>query len=997
MDGMLCPVLIGRSAEVGALEAALDAAGEGRGGAVFVLGEGGAGKSRLARALCESAADRGFRVMTGRGTQSAVPVPYRPVAEALIGAARGGFTPDMPEISNYRKALGSLVPEWSLPGDATAHVSPVVVAEAVLRCLTEPGAAGGLLVLEDLHWADSETLGIVEYLADNIGDASVLCVVTLRDNVPSASRDLLKAAWARRVAAMVEVPPLTPAAVRQMAAACLAVDEVPADIRALLRDCDGLPFAVEEILAAAFSSGELVRDEEGWHVDSNVSTGVPDSIAETVRSRLGSLGPAAVDVVVSAALLGRQFDWALLPGLAGVGEPDVLDALKRASELQLVEPSPDSMATGTFSFRHSLTRDAILAGLMPAELASRAAATAAAIVRAHPGLPGSWCELVAELYVLAGQPLPAARLLLMSGRRALLKGAVSSAQAVLGNAQRLLADEPSSDPMLGIEVDEVLLEAFGQAGDLNQIAPLADGLIARLEHAGADPRRQALVRLMAATIRPEDRPDAAATHLSVAAAIADQLHDTELASRIDVVAARNALVAGDPDEAERLGLRALASAEAAGLSAWAADVGLESLQVIGRRERMRDLEAARRAFERMQDIADSQGLGIWRIRARHELSTVAMLGDGSPDHLSGVRQLAADVGASCVGTAIELQLANVSSLGEDLDRALDQARKCQKTAGQIHAPRIQAMAACLEASILAIRGGRQETESAAQRAEALLPDDPEILHTTWGQARALVSLFEDEVTRAAEESETAASYARAPHGSANQLTPDSYSALQAPLLAPMRAAALHALLAAVAGGDSRTAIEQARSSGAGGSWNVGWLAYAEAVLAGRDGDAARASTLAEEGAAAFAAFAPWWNHLARRLAAPLALKDGWGQPASWLREAAAGFEATSHDRLASACRGILRQAGQPVPRAGRGRATVPAQMRRIGVTSREMDVFLLVALGESNAAIASKLYISRKTVETHIASLIAKTGMGCRRELVAHAARLDSPRADAAP
>jgi DNA-binding CsgD family transcriptional regulator len=62
-------------------------------------------------------------------------------------------------------------------------------------------------------------------------------------------------------------------------------------------------------------------------------------------------------------------------------------------------------------------------------------------------------------------------------------------------------------------------------------------------------------------------------------------------------------------------------------------------------------------------------------------------------------------------------------------------------------------------------------------------------------------------------------------------------------------------------------------------------------------------------------------------------------------------------------------------------------MRRLGITSREMDVFLLVARGHSNAEIAAKLYISPKTVETHIASLIAKTGRHGRRELVAHAAR----------
>jgi DNA-binding NarL/FixJ family response regulator len=123
------------------------------------------------------------------------------------------------------------------------------------------------------------------------------------------------------------------------------------------------------------------------------------------------------------------------------------------------------------------------------------------------------------------------------------------------------------------------------------------------------------------------------------------------------------------------------------------------------------------------------------------------------------------------------------------------------------------------------------------------------------------------------------------------------------------------------------------------------------------------------------------------MVAPSALADRWGQPLSWLRDATAEFEASGHARVASACRGLLRQAGERVPRAGRGNAQVPPQMRRLGITSREMDVFLLVARGFSNTEIAAKLYISPKTVETHIASLVAKTGQTGRRELVAHAAR----------
>jgi DNA-binding CsgD family transcriptional regulator len=981
---MLCPVLIGRSAELTALTDALAAAAEGHGSAVFVTGDAGVGKSRLVKDAAELACERGFQVVTGRGTESSVPVPYRPVAEALIGAARAGAVPDSPGTAEYRAALGSLVPEWSQPGSIAAEISPVILGEAVLRVVTSLGARGGLLILEDLHWADPETLAIVEYLADNISAMKVLCLITLRDSDHSACLDLMQSATARRVATRIQVPRLAPAAVRQMAAACLDVEEVPAPVSKLLADCDGLPFAVEEILAAAASSGELVRNDSGWHVNDDVATGVPDSIAGSVRSRLAALGPAAANVIVSAALLGRQFDWALLPSIGAVAESDVLKALQQAHQLQLIEPV--SADTGTFRFRHSLTREAILSGLLPLDLSSRAAAAATAIEQAHPALPGTWCELAAELRAAAGQPGEAARLLLTAGRRALAHGAVSSAIAALHDAQDLVAAVEGGEPMLRIAVDEVLARAYSLAGDYKQFAPLAEDLLIRLATAGIDPRRQALIRLMAASVRPEDNPAAADEHLAAAAAIADSLHDTELASRTDAVAARNALATGELDHAEELARRALAAAEAAGLSGWAAEVALTSLEVIGRRERVRDLGAARAAFERARQIAESTELGVWRIRALHALGTLDMLAGASASSLPEVRDLAHQAGAISIATIIELQLANLWSLGTDLDRALAAARQCQRSAAQIRAPRLEAMATCLQANVAAIRGSRQQTELAAQRAERLLPGDAEILVTTWGQARVLASLFRDDIPRALDASATAMSHSRQAL-STQQRMQGVYSPMQAPLLAPRRALGLHSLLAAVSGQDGRAAIEMARSTGAGESWNAGCLAYAEAVVEGRAGRAAIATRLADEGSVHFAPFAPWWNNLMRRIVAPAALQDGWGQPVAWMREAAAEFEATSHGRLASACRGILRRAGERVPRAGRGSAQVPAQMRRLGITSREMDVFLLVARGHSNSEIAAKLYISPKTVETHIASLVAKTGKGGRRELVAHAAR----------
>jgi DNA-binding CsgD family transcriptional regulator len=982
MEPMLCPVLIERAAEMQALVSALDAAGQGRGIAVFLTGDAGVGKSRLVREATTVAADRGFFVLTGRATDSSVPVPFRPISEALMGAARGGVVPDVPGIADYRPALGTLVPEWSRASDGDAEVSPVIFGEALLRMLSQPGRPGGFLVLEDLHWADPESVAIVEYLADNIGSASVACLITIRDTAPSPALDLLRSITARRAATRIEVQRLGTRGVAEMAAACLGVTEMPQSVGRLLRNCDGLPFAVEEILAAAVASGELVHADAGWRVDEGIVTGVPPSIVGSVRRRIAALDGLARNVIVSAAVLGRQFDWALLPDVADVTEKQAMDALHEAHAVQLIEPAGNDAAA--FRFRHSLTRQAIVSDLLPPELATRSARAAAAVETAHPDLPGAWCELAAELRCAAGQPLDAAQLLLAAGRRALRQGAATSAIAALQDARRLLADAAAEDrARLDVDVDEALVDALALSGKYEQLDPLMTDLLARL--GPADERRQALIRIRAASTRPEDNAEAAAEHLAVASVIADRLQEPELASRVDVATARYALVTGEFDRAEELASRSLAAAESAGLTGWAAEVAVESLGMIGRIDRIRNLAGSREAFERAYQIADSRGLAVWRIAVLHRIATIAMLDDLNTSDLVKVRDVAHSAGLFSIATTIDLQLANLLSLSTDTEQAMVMAEELEREARLIGSQRLQALGHCLQGLAFGIRGDALEVEQCARRAEAVQPGDPEVLLTTVGQVRVVGALFRDDVAQAMQYAARAGDYA-AQMLSAPRRARGYYSPTQIPVVARGRSWALRALLAAVGGGGA-SEIEQAELMKAAVSWNRGCLGYAQAVLAGRAGEPERAAEFAAAAAAAFGPFAPWWNHLARRLVAQCALRDGWGEPVAWLREAAASFAASGHVRLASACRGLLRQAGVPVPRSGRGSAKVPAQLRRLGVTSREMDVYLLVARGYSNSQIAERLYISPKTVETHVASLVAKTGQAGRRELVAYAAQ----------
>jgi tetratricopeptide (TPR) repeat protein len=622
-----------------------------------------------------------------------------------------------------------------------------------------------------------------------------------------------------------------------------------------------------------------------------ISPDVPAGIASSVRHRLAGLSPDVVDVLSMAAVLGNQFDLTLLTGLAGTSEPAVISALDRASDLQLLEPRFDNQEM--FRFRHSLIRDAIVSGLLPPDRRDRSRRAAAAIELAYPDLPGSWCGLAIDMYQAAGEFVRAGELQLELGRRALQRGALASATAVLTKARNMVQTAPSAPDRLVVDIDNAIVRAIELTGDTIELIPAADRLIAGLDRIGADQMWKAHVHVRMARAFSEDRPDMAAQHVASARAIADSVQDPALNARLDAVAAHCALDAQRPEAAVELASRSLAAAEAAGLRGWAGETAFEALDTIGQLAQLRgDLAAAAEAFERACQIGTAERRPILRIRAKHQIGTIQTLESGATTKLSEARDLAADAGAISTVTLIDLQLATAWSVGSDLDRALTAARFCQRAAGRFRQRRVEAMAWCVQAAIAGLRHDRDETERAAGRAELALPDDPEVLSVSWGEARTAASLFLNDIPRARTESNAGISYGR-----------------EARRHAPLRAWGIWALLEAISGEGGRAALHEAQAMGAVGSFNRGFLGYADAVLQGRDGHADCANALAERASGDLAAFAPWWTCLAQRLVAPCALEHGWGQPVAWLRAAMANFQENGHQELASACRSMLLVAG----------------------------------------------------------------------------------------
>ncbi len=105
-------------------------------------------------------------------------------------------------------------------------------------------------MLEDLHWADPDTLSIVEYFSDNLDEQPILCIATIRMDEATEATSLLHRLQSRRAAAVIELSRLNPTGVAQMARACLHLAEVPPDLLQWLRErSEGLPLLIEELLA----------------------------------------------------------------------------------------------------------------------------------------------------------------------------------------------------------------------------------------------------------------------------------------------------------------------------------------------------------------------------------------------------------------------------------------------------------------------------------------------------------------------------------------------------------------------------------------------------------------------------------------------------------------------------------------------------------------------------------------------------------------------------
>ncbi|KAA2257257.1 AAA family ATPase [Solihabitans fulvus] len=945
--------IVGREPDLALLDDALADAGRNRGGAVFLTGESGIGKTRLAAEAEARAAEAGMPVLRGRSsTVGRASAPFRPLAEALFSLLRTTGPPDDPELAPYRPVLAGFVPEWHEHAVAGGEVSLVLLAEAVLRLLAVVGRGSGcLLVLDDLHNADADTVAVVEYLADNLHREPVLLVATCRAQDSPGYRLALDAAR-RGTARMLAVPRLTDDQVRRLAAHHLATDRdaVPGAVVDLLcRDGDGNPFVVAELVEHLVVTGAVRATEGAWTVVGDLRPEVPVTVVRCVADRATSLGPDAVAVLRAAAVLGQRFPVLAAQRVAGLDDTSFAAGLRAATVAGLVgQDGPRCCA-----FRHALTVEALLADLLPAERADLALLAADAVQDAEPGLSGDRCQLVAGLRLAAGQVTAAATLFAEAGRRAMAVGAVTSSVDFLQHALDLAADAADD---LRADIGEALLLALAEAGQVDRAFTLLAGLC----HV-APARRAALhTRLAWATYLTGRVADGLAQVATARDLLGPDAAAADVAP-VDAIAAHLVLQLPDPDRlevAESLALRAADNTDSA-------VVTCQAMQILGLVARRRDHAESERHFEHMLEAATTHGLTLWRLRALAKLGANDILRNGDDHRLVAARQEATRLGAVPMMFGLDTTLAMLTVLRADHAAA----RTLLDAAAQWKIGVLPGYLPALNAVLAAHRGRRAEMERQLTAFDAETEEDSHLLPMVWGLARAFCSLLEEDRGGARAELRTAREHAEA-----------------APTLYPQSSGVGVGLLLDVLDGAAGWPEhdEVAASCDAQLRWNRLFIAFARAVLLGRAArfdEAVATVTAAEVVAGPY----PRAHHLGLRLVGEAALADGWGDPEAWLRRAEEHFHDAEVPSVAAACRSLLRRSGVRAPQRRHGRQLIPADLRRCGVTVREYEVLTLLVDRLGNRAIGERLYISPRTVEKHVASLITKTGQPDRAALCAHA------------
>ncbi|HUO73531.1 MAG TPA: AAA family ATPase [Solirubrobacteraceae bacterium] len=335
---------------------------------VLLTGDPGIGKTRLVAEVARRAHDAGAFVLAGRSPQEAL-VPYQPFVEALRHYILNvPFSELRASARDYGSELARLVPELRRrapdlppPLEAEPETERYRLFEAVAGLLSEMSASAPvLLALDDLHWADRPTLLLLRHIARAPDQGRVLVLGAYRSTeaLSDGFADTLAELRRERLVTQIEVRGLTEDETAELVGIRAGTVASRSFSHALHQETEGNPFFVEEIVRQLAEAG--VRADRA---DARVLQrfGLPEGVKDVIARRLERLDMQAIEWLRVAAVIGRDFDAALLERVVNLDEDEFLNTLDEALAAGLVIESP--ARPGHYSFGHALIRETLYEGM----------------------------------------------------------------------------------------------------------------------------------------------------------------------------------------------------------------------------------------------------------------------------------------------------------------------------------------------------------------------------------------------------------------------------------------------------------------------------------------------------------------------------------------------------------------------------------------------------------------------------------------------------------
>lgn len=576
---------VGRQDESTALRRALEHVRLGHLQLMAIIGEPGVGKSRLLHEFVQFVRTHECLVLAGAAMSHWQTTSYRPVIELLrsyfhidsrddASGARGKV---IAGVSRLEPSLQDAVPALLALLDALPEDSPFLTLDPAQRrrqtllalkrlLLYHTFQQPLVLILEDLHWADSETLAVLDTVIDSPPSVPVLILVSYRPEFQHA--------WVNKPCyAQLRVDPLSPDSAERLLATLLGpADELEPIKRFLIERTEGNPFFLEESCRALIEMHTLVGEPAAYRLAKSLAVvEVPDSVQAVLAARIDRLPADEKRLLQLAAVIGKDVPYALLRTISGLPDEAIrgsLTKLQAGAFLYETRVFPDL----EYTFKHSLTQEVAYAGLVDERRLNHHGAVGRALEEMFEGRTDEIVEVLAHHFGRGRENEKAVDYAILAAGKAQRRWANAEAQAQFNAALQRLAKMPDTPANRVRRIDAVLKQAEVKftLGQLAEHAQALGEIRTLVLEAGDQLRRAAwcywtgfLEALMGG------RPESAIAYCLEAVHIAEAEGSDETKAYAESCLAQVYVFAGDLRRALEVGERALGTFEALGNLWWA--------------------------------------------------------------------------------------------------------------------------------------------------------------------------------------------------------------------------------------------------------------------------------------------------------------------------------------------------------------------------------------------------------------------------------------------